>query len=1144
MKMKEFTQDFSRPDFEMEGVHLVEASAGTGKTYSIQNIYARLVVERGYRVRDILVVTFTKAATRELKERLYVILDKISTALRGGNLSEELLNDKQVQPYLKLEGEARQKAHRNVLAALLEFDQAMISTIHGFCQKMLARYAFESGMQFDCTVEESTFELVRRGHDWWRTKSKSYFDKYKNDEKYNENTLLNFIQALEGHPGYRISDSEDTETAVGFLLQQAHLIVQTHQGNWRNRQTLSYNDLVFGLKDALDADRDVSGTPLVKCIRKELKAALIDEFQDTDILQYAIFKRIFLEDDSKAPVFFVGDPKQAIYSFRGGDIYAYRNAAKDIPEDRRYELQQNFRSTPRMLDAINVLFRDLPPNDYTFGDSTIQYAGNLKAGLVNGEQIPPLKSVVGGDALEDDVQPCHICGVLKDKGQKVRWDIPYGQMVVDILKLLNHKAMDDGCKMIRRSRTDDDNGKSYYYDYLRPGDIAVLVRVKDNAIKIRSMLREHGVNCVVLKMGSVFASQIAKDLAAVLEAVCSPQDKSKVLAALTTMFIGMTFENIAELSQEGLSMHVQQFQKLHEQLEIKGFSAAISMFERMFVARENLSMQENGERLLSDYLQLVSMCQNTINSDEADDLSVLQWLHDRIDNDAKSDSDAYQQLLETDEDAVKIMTLHASKGLQFPVVFMPDGWKKSSDNKESVFFFHDEFSRLTVTTAKDNDDVKSEREQEQMRLLYVGTTRAQQSLFLYFLCSNEEDEFSALLRRAKSEYGVDETPADGEDSEDGRVVNKQLMPSDAPFTYVIRRFLQDIDEKYESLDNGFAFADFTEPPPIKLPKQKGSYSSLTPGHQNAVAEAGEGVTMEDDGPNVDFAGIEPIFELFPGGKTIGDCWHDILEQTPFAPQSSNGDYAVENGIPVPTNSLEAISLEELMRYGFIVPPSIKDGVLDAEIVELNCRRLTATVDLMNRVFERRIKDVANGDEFSLSEIDFAHRSSEWEFHFPSNNAVKDTGRIIEILGRHWAADASKKPFVEQLGKWKADAMPQGYFQGFLDLIFCRNGRYYVVDWKSNQLNRRSTDFTAVGVCREMADAWYFIQYMLYSTVMHVYLKERLPQYSYEKHFGGVFYYFLRGVACDAEAPVFADRPSEALLDELAEAFGLRRNGDV
>ncbi len=298
------------------------------------------------------------------------------------------------------------------------------------------------------------------------------------------------------------------------------------------------------------------------------------------------------------------------------------------------------------------------------------------------------------------------------------------------------------------------------------------------------------------------------------------------------------------------------------------------------------------------------------------------------------------------------------------------------------------------------------------------------------------------------------------------------------------------------------------PREYSLRPTKGSYSSLSP----ETHDSGDGEhDFDADRETVDKSTPSAGVFTLPGGTKTGTCWHKILEELPF-------DASPNAVLEETKKALRLYGITEAVEEKFE-----KD-------VELVADMIVATLDYPI--------ESPQGKSFTLRDIPWADRFSEWEFDFSSAAAADTTAALSKILRKEWGGDASKKVFLDMLDGRKRE-VPKGFLRGFLDLVFRKDDFYYVVDWKSNRLNGKADGFTTEGVADEMAKEWYFFQYLLYSVVLHRFLKETMGEkYSWEKNFGGVRYYFLRGIASGGTAPVFEDRPSEALLDRLSSALGL------
>ena len=1047
-----FSEEIFEPGFELEGPHLVAASAGTGKTYNIQNIYARLVAEKGFRVAQIQVMTFTEAATKELRARVRAVLLNMARFLAG---ETEGMAQEEQERLAKLRECARARggdavARARVELALMEFDQAAISTIHGFCRRALVRFAFETDSAFRSDFADTKSEdLSRRVRDWWRRERPSLAGPVK--DGLDLGTLDGYVQALSGKSDWTVDEGAADDPGV-FALARAKEIVDAYEDDRPARDTQTFDDLLRGLRSALRDDE--KGPALAARLREEFKAALVDEFQDTDPVQYDIFRRVFLDPAVRpAPtLFFVGDPKQAIYSFRGGDIYTYKKAVTDPGvAANTFRLDRNFRSTPRLIDAVNALFMD-SPDAYTFGDKSIDYPDELRSSDKAALTLPDGK---------DDPSPFRIVQVEKASMR--------GQAVVDtVLNIL-----------------EEQRGKS-----LSPKDIAILVSSHVEGASYRDMLRDVGVQAVLQKAGNVFAGQLAADLRQVLMAMAQMGGRGQVKAALLTCFFSFN-EDVLD-NEEKLADMGGFFGELNQKWQTRGFNAAFAALETHPDCdfRRNLAKLPDGERLLADLMQIVDLAGSAVREIGPSPEALVNWITERINQSGGGEMDAeeYARQLESESDALKIMTIHVSKGLEFPVVIVP--LTRGVDPSEP-FFYHDEKLNLHVGVS-DEAAAKAqvEHDAERMRLLYVAFTRATKRTVVVTAAPAPDSPLGRLFENAQR-HGA------GADDPTSPIAWSEYEPLETPLPPYV-----------PPAKTEMVLMDARMPRAYSMRPTKGSYSSLAPAsHDSSESEHDFDVSGET---LVEAEAPVGIFTL-PGGTKTGTCWHAILERLPF-------------------DATAKTVLDETKKALTVY------GLADSD-EKLFARRAKLVADMMSAALDYPLQP-PQGNSFTLRDIAWADRFSEWEFDFSSSAAADTTATLAAILREEWRGDASKRAFLEVLAGWNRP-IPKGFLKGYLDLVFRRDGYFYVVDWKSNRLNGQATGFTAEGVRAEMAKEGYFFQYLLYSVVLHRFLKETMGAgYSWDRNFGGVRYYFLRGIAAGGEAPVFVDRPSEAVLDRLSAALGL------
>ena len=1068
--------------FQLDGAHLVAASAGTGKTYNIQNIYARLIMEKGLRVSQIQVMTFTEAATKELRERLRTVLTDVHTRIMTPqeDCKDNDRADKLIETSTGGDESKKAAARTAIELALLEFDSAAISTIHGFCSRALARYAFETNTAFSPEIEDSKLADLRQlTRDWWKRRGE--LEPKELLPLLDFDVIFGYVKELSGKTDWKL-DYVDADTPNGFMMMEAMNIVNQYENDRTNRRKQTYDDLLRSMREALNGP---FGDDFAARLREEFHAALIDEFQDTDPVQYDIFLKVFLADKS-IPVFFVGDPKQAIYAFRGADIFTYRNAARSL-EGSKFYLDKNFRSTPRLMDAVNAIFRDRD-GGYTFMDEQIDYANDIKADeakhglLVDGQE---------------DRQPFRFIAV--DGKDDVKWKA----LAQEVVRTLN-----------------DYNG------LISPRDIAILVNKKDNAKTIMEVLRQCNVPCAIQNPGNVFTtadgfgdhktykpSKMMRTIYDVFLAMARNGGRKQVLTALVTPFFGVTPAEILSMDENALADWIGKFNDINRIWRQRGLGAALAKMQEHGTRdgigyRERIAAMPNGERMLTDCGQILELAFAAVKQIGPSPDKLVDWLEERVARaEDEDDSDEYARELESENDAVKIMTMHVSKGLQFPVVFLPECNVNLHKNKDgSAIHYHDEendnglvFSVLSEKSGDAADKAETEEQQEKLRLLYVAMTRAEKRTVAMYN-GNPNLPLQRLMDNAVNNGA-------GKDA------------TDSPIKWIDDYNVEETLPTYERFTSNALLLEAEKPRRVDTRSTKGSYSSISPsmsddeldddgksdndGRDNDQADNASG----DDG---DATGKLPIFQI-KGGSNIGSCWHEILEKLPF---DANDD------------AIKELSGKILLGYGFDPQAAIGGSTV-----------LETTVDMLSKTLDSRISP-PDGKPFSLRDVRWNERMSELEFNFSSANAMDSTRRLAEVIRRHWDSDASKADFLHAIENWDRK-LPKGFMNGFIDLMFLHDGYYYIVDWKSNILGGNKESFTEDGVRHEMAKHGYFFQYLLYAAVLQRCLKEVLgSEYNYERNFGGIRYYFLRGIEVGMEASVFADRPSEKMLDEIGEVLGL------
>jgi exodeoxyribonuclease V beta subunit len=1197
------------------GVTLIEASAGTGKTFTIAGLFLRLILERNFSVREILVVTFTEAATEELRDRIRRALTDAAAAFRAGG-SNDAVMARLIAPHLP---QARQMLTR-LDRALCGFDEAPIFTIHGFCQRMLRDRAFESGALFDTELLTDETELLESiTEDYWRLRfyeagALSVGFALKNRlrpeaflpllREQTRHPLLRHVSRVDGRTLGQLTGALETTFAAAraaWLKEKDEIATRIDPGmGWavheyakpdvvrenlalagacfgsddptpdalvalkffsrsaieentssrrespaheffdlceqlggreadflaglkldfisygraelpRRKQQLkaqSFGDLLTHLHAAL---KGPGGSELGRDVRARYRAALIDEFQDTDPVQYQIFQKLFApgvrpssgaktheENDpsrftpaATSPLLFlIGDPKQAIYGFRGADIFTYLEAAARV--DQRYTLEENWRSETPLVHAVNAVF-GFAENPFVFDAirfQPVRAAGDADQDALaeNGQPSPPLHLWF---------MPRERGAVAINKGD-AEATLPT-LVAVEIARLLNTARLGSA--------------------RLAPRDIAVLVRKRDQARLVQEALRALRIPCVLHTEESVFASREARELDRVLAALAQPGNDRLLRAALATDLMGADGPALEALASDepGWQARVERFHAGHNRWRQRGFMPMFREWLREENVRPRLLAFADGERRLTNLLHLAEALHQAGLERRLGASELLRWLRDRIAAFEQA-AEEHQLRLERDDQAVRIVTIHKSKGLEYPVVFCPFSWDSSSlrrgQDEEILFhspradaegaseFFRDLGSENIV---EHRALAFRERLAENLRLLYVALTRARNRC--YVVWGGFRDAGSSapawLFHRPAILTGDLKGSLDGHfKSLDDAALRRdleRLVASSNDEKGLPSVQLSDVPAPHLELRYPAAgSAPVLEPREftgvIDRQWRISSFSTLTAGARDEQPDYD--ATAPINNPVVSEAAASEIAGIFafPRGTAPGTCLHKIFEELDF---TQTGDGA-----------LETFAADKLRLHGF-APAEFGPGVCDAI-------RRTVAVPL----------DPAR-PEFTLSRVPPAERLNELEFYFPVHQ-LSPVLLASGFAGLSGAADISSR--LECLGFKPAG----GFVKGFIDLVFRFDGRFYIVDWKSNWLGHRAEDYGPPALEREMAGYCYPLQYHLYTVALHQYLALRLPDYDYEKHFGGVFYLFVRGV--DPKRPelgVYRDRPAAERIRKLS-----------
>ncbi|MBW1796879.1 MAG: exodeoxyribonuclease V subunit beta [Deltaproteobacteria bacterium] len=1197
----------------LKGTNLIEASAGTGKTYAITGLFLRLILEKNLSVNEILVVTFTEAATHELKDRIRNKLRRAMEAFSGASSDDALLND------LVKKNLDNKTVLASLREALRDFDKAAIFTIHGFSRRVLHENAFESGCLFDTELVTEQENLKREiVDDFWRRhfyQASPLFVNYALHKKFSPNGLLSLLRGrlarpyLKIIPQVEIPDTSEREKEFRAFFDDVcnawksaranvENMLATDEGlsrvkygkakvplwieamdrylaSWVNNPVLfngfgkftsgelkvsvkkscippahpffelcerlkqsheelervfeerllglkavlfyyaedelakrkeeknvqSFDDLLLKLYRAL---KEKGGEYLARAMRKKFRAALIDEFQDTDPVQYAIFNQVFGARDSA--LFLIGDPKQAIYGFRGADIFAYMKAKKDVAF--QHTLSENWRSDPGLIAAINAVFggKKLPfvYDEIPFNPAVPAPKKDPEVLELNGKTESPFQLwFLEAKKVTNSGKP-----ISKSLASQL---IP-GAVAAEISRLLALGRK--GLALLGKKP-------------LTEGDIAVLVRTNAQARLVQEALAALNIPGVLFSTGNLFDSHEALEMERVLLAVSHPKNERHIRAALTTDMMGLKGEDLDILMDDetGWEEWIAKFRMYHDLWNERGF---IRMFRYLLLQEEvlpRLMSLKNGERRNTNLLHLTEVLQQTSVEKKLGMTESLKWLSEQRDESTPR-LEEHQLRLESDENAVKLVTVHKSKGLEYPVVFCPFSWDGSKIKKSNKpFLFHNEAQERTPTLdlgseERDENRAFAEKEllAENLRLLYVALTRAKNRCYLVWgrFSQGETSAPAYLLHQPESfETGnVVQAIAERYNGLTDEAVKEELRAavSKAEGTITLSAMpAGQTGETYTPLPGrktALSCREFSGG--IDRLWRISSFSSLTSGRPHMDETADRDAITFSNGRDQDEVEEPVIGEMplnifsFPKGTKPGSFLHDILEHLDFTAKE--------------TTAMKKLVADKLNEYGF------------------EHRWLDTICNMVTNVLSTPLDSAQKGPV--LSSIRNEDRLNELEFYFPLKtvNPAK-LKQIFQANPGSWLM----KDFPETIGMLQFTPT-KGFMRGFMDLVFLWRGRYYLVDWKSNFLGDSPKDYNQEAMASAMKKECYILQYTIYTLALDQYLRLRMPGYSYEKHFGGVYYIFLRGVnpGMGPEFGIYRDLPSRELIEGLRK--GLMEKG--
>ena len=1210
----------------LHGVRLIEASAGTGKTWTIAALYLRLVLghggENGYKrplmPADILVMTFTRAATRELSNRVRERLVEAAAYFRSHEQRAQRDDylDALLESYPDRSAQ-QQAAHRLQLAAET-MDEAAIFTIDAWCQRMLREHAFDSGNLFDeelVSDEQALFEDA--AHDYWRqqvyplnaasleallscwsdvgalknairelvkradiigddlasgrgqplgvlianvqraqqaqlaslkagwheraSRMEQWIAQHRaadpkcfNGNKMRADSLASWFNGLREwalNPASVMPDISDTawkrltpwgiedayakhfsaavpddfdavetlKAALDEIEPLAHALYRHAAAAVADRMAeLKKRTRQFGFADMLDrlnaALQGENAAALRKRITDQYPVALVDEFQDTAPNQYQIFNLLYrvADNDPETGLFLIGDPKQSIYGFRGADIHSYLSARR-ATSGRHYQLGTNYRSTGPVVDAVNHLF--LHAEGRTADEGFARGAFRFRDPATRENPLP--FEAVGAkgrkermvDARGDVPALILACSAAQDLKAESYREFFAEQCAEDIVARLNDE----------RAGFDGPDG----FQRLQPADIAVLVRDRKEAAAVRRSLQRRQVASVYLSdKDSVTDSEEAADVLRWLSAVANPLDGALARAAFATRTAGLPLAELARLSSDELAweQRVEQLKALHVVWQRQGVLAMLRRFIHELQLPAALLQQPGGERSLTNLLHLAELLQAASRQLDGEQ-ALIRWLAEQIEG-GEGAGDERVLRLESDAELVKVITVHKSKGLEYPLVYLPFAVtaRKVERRNRSFFEFSDDDGVRRIDMALTDtamELVERARLQEDLRLMYVALTRARHFLWLGVtaLCSRKAGE-NTLHESALGYLLTGGAP----------------LPSDLMMNHWHQACAGCAAIQIVTLHERQQFTRLSRieqrPPLLDAPQYAGhferdwsvgSFSSLArrtgptgvigataPVPRDALEEK---LLEEGDQPAIVLpARVEDApWHRFPRGSVPGNFLHEQLE------------WMGQEGFAIVDDEHFAARLaRRVERAGW-------GNRLDDTLAWL-CEIARTPLPYLNAPLRAIVSPLP-----------------EMEFWFPSERL--GTGALDRLCAQHLLGGAQRPALPER--------ELHGMLKGFADLVFEHEGRYWVLDYKSNALGGGDSAYRESALVAAMAEHRYDIQGAIYMLALHRLLQSRLGEgYDPATQLGGAIFLFLRGIANPHTRGCYWIAPDLALLDGL------------
>ncbi len=1158
-----------------DGRSVIEASAGTGKTYTIGMLYLRAILEERKLPRELLVTTFTRAAAAEISARVRSVLEAALEHASGRPATHEGVRE-WLNTRWTMEGASAADDAQRLAVAIAGFDQAAIGTLHAICQRILADHPFavragfiapslidskqlngeiardlwrrmvspdddtglrqayvdsrlELGLDAFVKVFQRTFSdgwtldvldaetqavldagmpdggwtaaqieaFLSIAHLKGRRKATTAIDAFLSHLAECEGDLcrmtwsVSFAPVIDEpwvHNDARSATDAEIEAFKAFIIPRLQWLRAKQRANvltfWQRvfesaqmlresrmaaSHTLTFDAVLTRVRDALraEADAGTEARPLADALHAAWPMAMVDEFQDTDGIQFEILDRIYARPDGtpRGRLVMIGDPKQSIYRFRGADVNVFVRATQVAAADKLI-LGKNFRSSAPYVEAVNYFYTRTKPDLGGEGQEihyhTVEASDRCddRPLTVGGQAAVPLTLWVEGMQENGD----------DDKAKTARdRPEPLSTCAHQIAALLSDPSAKIGDER------------------LLPGDVAVLVTSNTDVYEMVNALRARGVPAVSKSTRSVFGGETAYELQVLLHAVLHAGDPSVRRAAAATSLWGASYDTVLAWSEnEGLDRDMADTLNAWHAAWLQNGPLHLVAQVIAHTAPMQLTAQ-SGERVLTDLRHLGELIQG--NTQAGDSLAAQwAWLARQIeDSDIKGDEnndEANTLRMESDEARVQVMTLHASKGLEFPLVFLPTAHKGPAP-EQTPYIYTDAEGVRRLTPFDDAKSLRDEaRDQERRRLLYVALTRAIHACHVYGVHSTKKasSPIAEILQDFKDVLSSDAAGAAG----------VMLMPH-WPDSSEPARYRGTAD------DTRAPRARVLPPKPVGALPEHHSFTTLTRTSKQVHAHLSAPADDEQDAAdalagtaagNNDIATLEGV-----KGAEIGNALHAVMEHRDFA---------------LPLASQLALITQQLDAFG--IPRGTDKSALPVAVAAMLDRALSAPLQL------------ASDGDFSLSRLAPQDTRAELEFHFEISDF--NLGQLRKVLADHGLGMILPERSFEV----------HGLLNGKIDLVFDAGGCFHVLDYKSNSAGSSDADYSGDALVAYMDKSYYRFQALIYVVALDRYLSTRLDTYQRSAHLGEAVYLFLRAARPGSTAGVWSYRFEDDVIEAVQQVL--------